>query len=64
MLKKKNKTQQNSKRRLCGDKDERNFYIISQCRKLALRVRKTRYDWIGEVIRENEMHEILWDFEI
>ena len=41
------KTQQNSKCRLCRDKDETINYIIS---KLAQKEYKTRHDWVGKVI--------------
>ena len=41
------KTQQNSKCRLCGDRDETITRIISECSKLA---QKTRHDWVGKVI--------------
>ena len=44
------KTQQNSKCRLCGDRDEAINHIISECSKLALKEYKTRYDWVGKVI--------------
>ena len=44
------KTQQNSKCRLCGDKDETINHIISKCRKLAQKEFKTRHDWVGKVI--------------
>ena len=44
------KTQQNSKCRLCGDRDETINHIISECRKLAQREYKARYDWVGKVI--------------
>ena len=40
------KTQQNSKCRLCGDRDE-TINHISECSKLA---QKVRHDWIGKVI--------------
>ena len=40
------KTQQNSKCRLCGDRDE----TISECSKLAQKEYKARYDWVGKVI--------------
>ena len=36
------KTQQNSKCRLCGDRDETIDYIISECSKLAQKEYKTR----------------------
>ena len=44
------KTQQNSKCRLCGDRDETNNHIISECCKLAQKEYKTRHDWVGKVI--------------
>ena len=44
------KTQQNSKCRLCGDRDETINHIISECSKLALKEYKTRHDRVGKVI--------------
>ena len=44
------KTQQNSKCRLCGDCDETTNHIISECRKLAQKEYKARHDWVGKVI--------------
>ena len=44
------KTQQNSKCRLCGDRDETIDHIISECSKLAQREYKARHDWIGKVV--------------
>ena len=43
------KTQQNSKCRLCGDRDETINHIISECSKLAQKEYKARYDWVGKV---------------
>ena len=43
------KTQQNSKCRLCGDRDETINHIISECSKLAQKEYETRYDWVGKV---------------
>ena len=43
-------TQQNSKFRLCGDKDETINHIISECSKLAQREYKARHNWVGKVI--------------
>ena len=43
------KTQQNSKCRLCGDRDETINHIISECRKLAQKEYNTRHDWVGKV---------------
>ena len=39
------KTQQSSKCRLCGDRDETINHIINECSKLA-----QRHDWVGKVI--------------
>ena len=44
------KTQQNSKYRLCGDRDETINIIISECSKLAQKEYKARHDWVGKVI--------------
>ena len=41
------KTQQNSKCRLCGDRDETINHIISEC---IAQEYKSRHDWIGKVI--------------
>ena len=43
-------TQQNSKCRLCGDRDETINHIKSKCSKIALKEYKTRHDWVGKVI--------------
>ena len=45
-----NKTQQNSKCRLCGDRGETINHIISECSKLAQKEYKARHDWVGKVI--------------
>ena len=44
------KTQQNSKCRLCGDRDETINHIISECSKLAQREYTARHDWVSQVI--------------
>ena len=44
------KTQQNSKCRLCGDRDETINHIISECSKLAQKEYKARHGWLGKVI--------------
>ena len=44
------KTQQNNKCRLCGDRDETINHIISECSKLTQKEYKTRHDWVGKVI--------------
>ena len=41
------KTQRNSKCRLCGDRDETINQIISECSKLAQKEYKTRHNWVG-----------------
>ena len=43
------KTQQNSKCRLRGDRDETINHIISECSKLVQNEYKTRHDWVGKV---------------
>ena len=44
------KTQQTSKCRLCGDRDETINHIISECSKLAQKENKARHDWVGKLI--------------
>ena len=44
------KTQQNSKCRLCGDRDETINHIISECSKLAQKEYKARHVRLGTVI--------------
>ena len=44
------KTEQNSKCKLCGDRDETINHIISECSKLAQKEYKARHDWVGKVI--------------
>ena len=44
------KTQQNSKCTLCGNRDETINHIISECSKLAQREYKATHDWVGKVI--------------
>ena len=44
------KTQQNSKCSLCGDRDETINHIIIECSKLAQKEYKTRHDWVHKVI--------------
>ena len=44
------KTQQNSKCRLCGDRDGTIYHIISEYSKLAQKEYKARYNWVGKVI--------------
>ena len=44
------KTQQNSKCRLCGDRDETIYHIINECSKLAQNEYTTWHDWVGKRI--------------
>ena len=44
------KTQQNSKCRLCVDRDETINHLISECSKLAQKEYKTRHDRVSKVI--------------
>ena len=44
------KTQQYSKCRLCGDRDETVNHVLKECSKLAQRKYKTRHNWVGKVI--------------
>ena len=44
------KTQQNSKCRLCCDRDETINHIINECSKLVQKEYNTRQDWVGKVI--------------
>ena len=44
------KSQQNSKCTLRGDRDETINNIISECRKLAQKEYKTKYNWVSKVI--------------
>ena len=57
------KTQQNSKCRLCGDRDETINHIISECSKLAQKEYKTRHDWVGRVIHLEGLAKGLDDLE-
>ena len=44
------KTQQNTKCRLCGDRDETINHIINECSKLAQKEYKARHNWVSKVI--------------
>ena len=54
-------TQQNSKCRLCGDRDETINHIISECSKLALKEYKTRHNWVGKVIHKEMCKKFKFD---
>ena len=53
--------QQNSKCRLCGDRDETINHIINECCKLAQKEYKTRYVWVGKVIRWEMCKKLKFD---
>ena len=55
------KTQQNSKCRLCGDRDETINHIISKCSKLAQKEYKARHDWVGKVIHREMCRKFQFD---
>ena len=55
------KTQQNSKCRLCGDRDETINHIISECSILAQKEYKTRHDWVGKVIHWEMCKKLKFD---
>ena len=55
------KTQQNRKYRLCGERDETINHIISECSKLAQKEYKTRHDWMGKVIHWEMYKKLKFD---
>ena len=55
------KTQQNSKCRLCSDRDEMINHIISECSKLTLKEYKTRHDRLGKVIHWEMCKKLKFD---
>ena len=56
------KTQQNSRRRLCDDRDETINHIISKCSKLARKEFKTRHDWVDKVIHWELRRKFEFDY--
>ena len=56
-----NNTQQNSKCRLCGDRDETIYHIISEWSKLAQREYKARHNWVGKVIHWEMCKKLKFD---
>ena len=56
------KTQQNSKCRLCSNKDETTNHIISEFSKLAQKEYKTRHDWVGWVINWGMCKKLKFDY--
>ena len=54
------KTHQNSKCGLCGDRDESINNIISEYSKLAQKEYKTRHDWVGKMIHREMCKKFKW----
>ena len=44
------KMQQNTRCRLCGNRNKTINHIISKCSKLTQKEYKTRHDWVGKMI--------------
>ena len=55
------KTQQNSKYRLCCERDETINHIISECSKLAQKEYKARHDWVGKMIHWEMCKKLKFD---
>ena len=55
------KTQQENKCNLRGDRDESINNIISECRNLAQKVYKTRHDWVGKLIHREMCNKFKFD---
>ena len=53
-----NKTQNNSKCRFCGDRDETINHVISECNKLAQKEYKTRHDSVWQIDPLGDVQEI------
>ena len=45
------KTQENSKCRMCGKAEQRVNHVLSECSKLAQKEYKRRHDWFGTKIQ-------------
>ena len=58
------KSQQNSKCRLCCDRDETVNHIISECSKLAQNENKARHDWVGKLIHWKICRKFQFDHTI
>ena len=56
------KTQQSSKCRLCGDRDETINHIISGCSKLAQKEYKAKHDRVGKVIHWEMCKKFKFDY--
>ena len=54
-------TQENSKCRLCGDRDETINHIISECSKLAKKEYKAGHKWVGKVVHWERCRKFQFD---
>ena len=54
-------TQQNSRCRLCGERDKMINHIINKCSKLAQKEYKTRHDWVDKVIHWELCQKLKFD---
>ena len=55
------KTEQNTKLRVRGDRNETVNYMISEWSKLELNECKTRHDWVGKMIRKELCNRLKFD---
>ena len=55
------KTQQNSRCRLCGDRDEMINHVISEYSEVAQKEYKTWLDWVGKVINRELCKKLKYD---
>ena len=55
------KTQRNSKCRLCGDRDKTINHLISECSKLAQKEYKSKHDWVGKGIHKELCKKLKFD---
>ena len=55
-------SQQNSKYRLCGDRDETMNHITSEFSRLTQRDNKTRYDWVRKMIYRELSQKFKFDY--
>ena len=55
------KTQQNNKYRLWGDRDEPINCLTSECSKIAHKEYKTRHEWVGKVIQWELSKKVTFD---
>ena len=53
--------QQNSKCKLCGDRDDMINHIVNECNKLAQKEYQTRHDWVGKVIHWEMCKKLKFD---